>query len=98
MAWNSLKDLTHKNLGDKGITDKVNYALILDEANKLIVDFLGPEAKQKARALYLKESTLTIAILHNSLVDEFNLRKDAFVEMLNDKLGNQTVKDIRFMN
>lgn len=98
MAWNSLGDLTNKHINKKGIKDKIKYSLILYEANRLIVDFLGDEAKQKVRVLYFKEGVLTIAILADDMVDEFENRKDAFVEMLNDNLGQETVKDLRFMN
>lgn len=98
MAWNSLGDLAHKNIDNKGIKNKIQYSLILDEANKLVIDFLGKEAKQKVRVLYLKEGVLTIAILADEMVKEFENRKQAFIEMLNDNIGQETVKDVRFMN
>lgn len=98
MAWNTLGDLAHKNINDRGIKNKIQYSLILDEANRLIMDFLGEAAKQKVRVLYFKEGVLTIAILADELVQEFERRKSAFVETLNDNLGQDIVKDIRFMS
>lgn len=98
MAWNALGDVANKNIKNKGIKNKIQYSLILDEANRLIVDFLGNEAKQKVRVLYLKESILTIAILADDMVKEFEDRKEAFIDILNERLGENTVKNIRFMS
>lgn len=98
MSWNAFKDLAKKRLQSKGINSKIQESLVIEQANNIIVVFFGEEAHNKARAVYFKEGILTIAVLSNSLFNEIDSQKQEFINILNNKLGEELVTDLRFLN
>lgn len=97
MSWSAFKDLAQNRLHEKGLHAKMQDSLVISEANHIILNFFGPEAHVKARAIYFKEGVLTIAVLSGSLWAELESQKQEFIVILNDKLSEQVVKDLKFL-
>lgn len=97
MAWAAFKDLAKNHLESRGLQAKVQDALVISEANHIIKNFFGTEAHAQARAIYFKAGVLTIAVLSRGLWAELESQKQEFIIILNDKLSEPVVRDLRFL-
>tara|TARA_B100001964_G_C14146734_1_gene560035 strand:+ start:383 stop:679 length:297 start_codon:yes stop_codon:yes gene_type:complete len=98
MTWSNIKEQLNKNLKQKGIEEQVHESLVISLANSLMVEIWGIEIQQKARVVYFKNDILTIAVLANNIEVEFEFHKDNFIKHLNKQLGNNIVKNLRFLS
>lgn len=98
MAWSSIKEQLNRSLKQKGIKKLVDESLIISLANELMEEIWGKEVDIKARVVYFKNDILTIAILSNEVEEEFKFHKDNFIKHLNKELGNNIIKDLRFLS
>lgn len=97
MPWQSLKDIASDSLDNKGIKTKVQGSLIVDQANDIIGNFFGKEAKAKARAIYWRDGVLTIAVLNRGLFVEIESQEDQFIRILNNRFSEIVVSRLRFL-
>ncbi len=98
MSWNSIKDLAQQRIEDKGMNTKIQESLVIEQANSIVADFFGKEAAKKARAVYFKNGLLTIAVLSRELCTEIESQKGEFINILNHKLAEDIVYDLRFLS
>jgi len=98
MSWLSINEQLNKNLIQKGIKKKVDEFLVITLANELIEEIWGIELQQKVRVVYFKNNILVVAILSNIIEEEFKFHKDNFIKKINNKLGNNVVKNLRFLS
>ena len=54
--------------------------------------------KDRAKALYLKDQTLTIAVLSPILSQELKTKEDEIQSYINKKLGTEAVLKLRFIS
>lgn len=97
MAWSAFKDLVGEHLQAKGWQAKVQDALVISEANQIILNFFGVRAHAQARAVYFKDGVLTIAVLSQGLWAELESQKQEFIAIVNDKLSAPVVRDLKFL-
>ena len=98
MAWSNIKEQLDRSLKQKGIKKLVDESLIISSANKLMEEIWGKEVETKAKVVYFKNDILTIAILFDEIEEEFKFHKDNFIKHLNKELGNNIIKDLRFLS
>ena len=98
MSWLNINEQLNKNLIQKGIKKKVDEFLVITLANELIEEIWGAELQQKVRVVYFKNNILVVAILSNIIEEEFKFHKDNFIKKINNKLGNNVVKNLRFLS
>ncbi|MBT6691215.1 hypothetical protein HOB10_02705 [Candidatus Parcubacteria bacterium] len=98
MAWASFKDAAHRSLDEKGISTQVQESLVLKEANYIINNFFDQADQEKARAIYWKDSILTIAVLCDNLFEEIDSQKEQFINILNNRFEDNIVEELRFLN
>src|SRR3989344_1663837 len=98
MSWAAFKDLAKQRLNDKGLQAKVQDSLVISEANHIILIFFGPEAHEKARAVYFRDGVLTIAILSDDLFNEIESQQQEVLAILNSKFEEKLVEDLRFLS
>lgn len=98
MSWNSFKDLADKAINKKGIKRQIQESLVLESANRILIDFLSEQAKDKLSAIYFKDGILTIAVLDDNFLESLLKDKNLFINNLNNKLENNIVKDLNFLN
>ena len=98
MSWNSFKDLADSAVNKKGIKNQIQESLVLESANKILVNFLSEEARDKLSAIYFKNGILTIAALNNTLLNKLLEDKKLFISTLNSKLGDNIIEDLNFLS
>lgn len=98
MSWNSFKDLADRAVDKKGIKSQIQESLVIQTANRVLIDFLSEVAKDKMSAIYFKNGVLTIAALDDNLLKQLVEKKDSFISTLNSKLGDSIIEDLNFLS
>ncbi|MBT4209818.1 MAG: DUF721 domain-containing protein [Candidatus Komeilibacteria bacterium] len=98
MSWNSFKDLADQVVDKKGIKNQIQESLVLETANKILIDFLSEQTKDKLSAVYFRNGILTIAALDDNLLKQLLNDKDLFITSLNSKLGDNIIEDLNFLS
>ena len=97
MLFSTIENILNKNLKSKsGLVQQVTAALICDEFDKIILEIWGNKMKNKVKALYFKDSTLTIASLSSIMAQEIKLHEKEILAKLNTKFP-ETVKNFRYL-
>ncbi len=92
-----LKSLLPDSISRAGIAREVTAAMVCNEFDAILNEMLQGKAKGKARALYLKNATLTVAVLSSALGQEIKLRETEILEQLRKKAGQNQIERIRFL-
>lgn len=98
MSWNSFKDLADQAISKKGIKGQIQESLVLESANRVLVDILSEQAKEKMSAVYFRAGILTIAALDDNLLKQLIGDKELFIASLNSKLGDNIIEDLNFLS
>jgi hypothetical protein len=93
----SIKNLLDDSIRKAGISDQVEASIVCEEFNKIALEILGEQVKGKLKALYVKNQTLTIAVMSSSIGQEIKLHEAAILEKLNQKTGPNKVERLRFL-
>lgn len=93
----SLKHLLADSVRKAGISDQVGAAVICDQFNEVVVEVLGEKVRGKAKALYVKNRTLTVAVLSSVMGQEIKLHESEMLAKLNAKAGRLEVERLRFL-
>ena len=96
MSFANLKQILSQRVKQKGLAQQVTAALVCEEFDKIIEEKWGKKVKNKARALYLKNNTLTIASLSSVMAQEIKLHEKDILNKINKKF-NGAVKRIRYL-
>lgn len=92
-----LKDLLPASIQKAGITKQVNAARVCNEFNALLGEVLGEKVAKKAKAMYVKNGTLTIAVMSSVIGQEIKLHERELLEKLQKNVGEKTVESLRFL-
>ena len=98
MPWFNIKDVADYSLEKKGIKNQLQESLVVSESNKLLMEFFGEDAKDKARAIYFSNGVLTIAVLSDDLHGQMKSQEEEFVAILNSKFLDNIVSSLKFLN
>lgn len=91
-----IKNILDRNIREAGIKQPVTAAIVCGEFNKVAVEIIGDKIKDKAKALYVKNRTLTVAVLSSVIGQELKLHEKEILEKVNKKIGENAVDRIRF--
>lgn len=91
-----IKDILDRNIRKAGLSQSVMAAIVCDEFNKTAIDIIGEKIKGNAKALYVKNRTLTVAVLSSVIGQELKLHETEIIERLNKKAGDNVVDRLRF--
>ncbi|MFA5052061.1 MAG: DUF721 domain-containing protein [Patescibacteria group bacterium] len=92
-----LKDLLKGSVNQAGIGEQVGAAVVCVEFDKIILEVLGDQIKDKVRALYVKNGTLTVAVLSSAIGQEIKLHEQEILEKLSKKAEGRGVNRLRFL-
>ncbi len=70
---------------------------IIEYAEKVLAEILGPERACDVRPLFLKNRTLTITCVNSNLAQEIRLKQQEIVEKINEKLKANEIDRIRYL-
>lgn len=93
----SLSDLLKQKSKDSPIWKGVSAALIVEQADKILIDVIGSEVKEYAKASHYKDCTLTFACLSSTIAQEIKLNEKNIIRRINQDFGKNTVKKIRYL-
>ncbi|MBI5076978.1 DUF721 domain-containing protein [Candidatus Falkowbacteria bacterium] len=85
-----------KNLmAGTNIAKQVQKALIVEFANELINEFWGKCGGRQAKAISVKNGLLKIECQNSIIAQEIALKKNKFIERINEKFGAAAVLKIK---
>ena len=98
MAFKSLGGLLRRTVQAKGLAWQVEAAMALRYFNEITTELWGDKMKDRARAMYLKDHVLTVAVLSPVLAQELRLKEKKIVNYINDKMQLEAVDHLRFIS
>ena len=93
----SIGSLLQKTLNKAGIAEQVNAAIVCNEFQSIAQELFGKAIQDKAKALYVKNRTLTIAVTSSVIGQEIKLHEREIVQKLEKKVGKNKVEKLRFL-
>ncbi|MDD5040148.1 MAG: DUF721 domain-containing protein [Patescibacteria group bacterium] len=93
----SIKDILQSSLQKAGIADQVNAAVVCNEFNRIMEELFGTQISGKVKALYVKNRTLTLAVMSSAVGQELKLKERELIEKLEKKVGKNRVERLRFL-
>lgn len=97
MAFSRLGDTLRKNIRAAGIEPQVVGAQIVEHFHKVAVEIFGPSTADRMKAMYLKNETLTVAVLSAVVGQELKLHEREILDRLNGTTEKKQVERIRFL-
>lgn len=97
MALIPLKNLLPQALKKNKISAQVEASLVLEEFEKAAVKKWGEKIRNEAKAMYLKNKILYVAVLSSVVASELKMHTNYLITLINETTGNETVKDIRLL-
>ncbi len=91
-----IKDILDDNLAKAGIKQNVEAAMICDAFPDVAIQVIGEGVRNKVKALYVKNNTLTVAVMSSVIGQELKLHEQEILQKLNQKAGRKLVQSIRF--
>ncbi len=92
-----LKNLLAESIQRTGAAKEINAAVICNEFDKIMLEIFGDKAKNKVKAQYIKNGTLTVAVLSSVWGQEIKLNEQEILEKLQKKVGINEVVRLRFL-
>jgi len=92
-----IKNLLSESLRRAGVTKQVTATMVCEAFDKVVVEVLGDKVKDKIKAKYHKDYTLTVAVLGSVYSQEIRLHEAEILEKLHKIVGPNKVEKFRFM-
>jgi len=92
-----IKNLLSKRIKQSGFSQQVKTSLIIESFEKVIKEIFGSKIVKRIKPLYIKDGILNVACLSSVVVQEINFKKNEIINKIRLKLGEETIKDIKFV-
>jgi hypothetical protein len=73
-------------------------AMIVEDANAVLVDFFGPDCRTYLEAIYIKNNTLGIKASGSGAALEIKMRESEIIAKINEKFGGPAIIKIVFLS
>ena len=90
-------NLLNKTINKAGIGEQVGAAVVCDAFNTIMKDVIGDKSEGRAKAMYVKNKTLSIAVMSSAMGQEIKLHEQEILEQLDKKVGRGKVERLRFL-
>lgn len=97
MTFQKLENLLPKSVKKAGIVNQVSAAIVCDKFIKVLNEVFDERVTKKVKPMYIKNKTLTIAVLNSVLAQEIKLHEPEILEKLNEKGKEKVVESLRFL-
>jgi len=98
MGFSNLNSLLGRVLARRGWAYQVEAALAVD-AFQLVIEELWPgKMTGRAKALYLKNHDLTVAVVAPLLAQELRFKEAQVIKAINQRVGHAAVRRLKFIN
>ena len=91
-----LKSFLNRSINKAGIQKSVEAARVCFFWEGIIKEIFNQEAAEKSKAIRFRNGILTVAVLSSTLAQEFNFKEREIKRKINEKLGGEKVRKIRF--
>lgn len=75
----------------------VNAAMVVEVANKALVDIFGKSITDTAQAVFLRQEILTIACLSSTAAQEIRLHEAELVDRIHQETVTSVIKKVRYL-
>lgn len=93
----SIKNILPTSLKRAGILSRVSAVAITAEAEQVLTEVLGP-GKQHCKALYVKNTILTVASLRPAISEEIRFREAEILLKINNRIDPPGIEKIRLID
>ncbi|RJO58982.1 DUF721 domain-containing protein [Candidatus Parcubacteria bacterium] len=97
MGFTPIKYTLNRNIQSSGLQSQVDGARVIELFALIIQDLFGEDFADKAKALYLKNRTLTISVVSPIIGQELKLKEARIVQAVNEKMQANLVERLRFL-
>lgn len=97
MGFERVGAILPKNIKKSGISESVRASMICEAVDKELIRIFGEDMGSKAKALYFRNKTLTLAVLSSVLAQEIRFREGEIISYLDNKFGMGVVERIRYL-
>ncbi len=98
MSFAGLSSLLRKSITSRGLSYQVEASMALQFFDQAAEELWQGKMKDRARAMYLKDHALTIAVLSPVLSQEIRLKEAQVLEYINKKAGAEIVTKLKFIS
>jgi len=97
MAWQKLENLLPKSIKKAGVDSQVSAAVICDDFIKVLSEVFDERVTKKVKPMYIKNKTLTIAVMNSVLAQEIKLHEPEILKKMNVPGKEKIVERLRFL-
>ena len=95
--FKDLKSLLPKVVQRSGIAKKIGNTKILEMFDKIKNKILPSELSKKIKSLYIKNEILVVASISKDAVKELRTKEEKIINEINEKAGEKTVQEIKYV-
>jgi len=92
-----IKSLLKKSIKRAGADDKINEIQVIKIFNKLAKELLPNNLRMQIKPVYYKEGILSVASLSAAAAEEILCYSKKIIKEINNKLGQETIKNIKYI-
>ena len=97
MTIHHIKALLPKSIRQAGIEPQVRGAQVIERFHEVVLETMGEAITKKVKAQYVKNGTLTVAVLSSVVGQELKLREREILQKINSGSKSSTVERLRFL-
>jgi predicted nucleic acid-binding Zn ribbon protein len=76
---------------------RVEASVVIEKTNLILKECFGAQSSRFAQAVYFKDQAVAIACLSSIMAQEIKLNEKKIISVINNKLGNEMVKKVRYL-
>lgn len=97
MGFTPIGSIVKKGIESAGLKGPVEAAQVCEAYDRVVLEMFGDKLKDKTKALYLKNRTLTVSASSAVVGQELKLHEAHILEKVNAALGSKVVERLRFL-
>jgi len=97
MGFTNLGDMLKDRARKQGVSKQVEAAMVLEYFKQVVGEIFEKEETDAMNPMYVKDSTLFIAVITPVIAQELKLREKLILKKINEKAGLKAIKSIRFL-
>jgi predicted nucleic acid-binding Zn ribbon protein len=95
--WADIKNLLPLTVNKLGLRSIFEFNQLFIYWDKMMIENLGEDYKNKSRPISLKDKILTVDCLNSLWASEMQLRQSRIIGGINQRFNKTMVKEIRFI-
>ena len=93
----ALKNILSKQIKNSSMMKEASAGIIIAYANNLLKEKICLNTKNEARAMQVKNKTLTIACLNENSLKELKNKENDIINNINQQFVKNTIEKIRYL-